>query len=31
MIALAQGAKGMEVEDLLEQLTKALKSMDGSV
>ncbi len=29
-IALAQGAKGMEVEDLLEQLTEALKSMDGS-
>lgn len=29
-IALAQGAKGMEVEELLEQLTEALKSMDGS-
>ncbi|MES2567156.1 MAG: S8 family serine peptidase [Bacteroidota bacterium] len=30
MIALAQGASGMEVEDLLEQLTEALASMDGS-
>lgn len=30
MIALAQGASGMEVEDLLEQLDEALKSMDGS-
>jgi subtilisin family serine protease len=30
MIALTQGASGMEVEDLLEQLTEALASMDGS-
>ena len=30
MIAVAQGASGMEVEDLLEQLDEALKSMDGS-
>ncbi len=30
MIALAQGVSGMEVEDLLEQLDEALKSMDGS-
>lgn len=30
MIAVAQGASGMEVEDLLEQLNEALKSMDGS-
>ncbi len=29
-IALAQGSKGMEVEELLEQLAEALKSMDGS-
>ncbi|MBI3519082.1 MAG: S8 family serine peptidase [Bacteroidetes bacterium] len=30
MIAVAQGASGMEVEDLLEQLDEALASMDGS-
>jgi subtilisin family serine protease len=30
MIALAQGASGMEVEDLIEQLNEAISSMDGS-